>query len=56
MVQVLGLSTSTIGARVQSLVSQVRSHKPHDMAKKKVGEGFKMKRGHTWGKKLGEPL
>ena len=34
-VQWLGLGAFTAGARVQSLVGELRSRKPHDVAKKK---------------------
>lgn len=34
MVQWLGLDTFTVVDQVQSLIGELRSHKPHDVAKK----------------------
>ena len=45
VVQWLGLSTFTAGAQVQSLVGELRSCKPHGVAKKKKNKETKAQRG-----------
>ena len=42
MVQRLRLHASTAGARVRSLVEELRSRMPHGVAKKKEGERERM--------------